>query len=56
MSYTAFLRCAALLGAGMSLPLAGSAEAPTPYLVGRELPAFEAPATSVDTSATRAPA
>jgi len=49
MTYTAFLRCAALLGAGLSVPLASRAEAPAPYPVGRALPAFEAPASAVAT-------
>jgi cobalt-zinc-cadmium efflux system outer membrane protein len=55
MKSTAFLRCAALLGAGLSFPLAGRAEAPTPYPVGRELPAFEAPASAFDASAELPP-
>ena len=50
MTCTAFLRCAALLGAGLSVPLASRAEAPAPYPVGRELPAFEAPASAGDAS------
>jgi cobalt-zinc-cadmium efflux system outer membrane protein len=43
MHRTAFLRCASLLAAGLCIPLASRAEAPTPYPVGRDLPAFEAP-------------
>lgn len=54
MTCTAYLRCAALLAAGLSVPLASRAQAPAPYPVGRELPAFEAPA-SPGTSPPEAP-
>jgi cobalt-zinc-cadmium efflux system outer membrane protein len=38
------LRCAAFVAVGLSDPLATRAESPAPYPIGRELPAFEAPA------------
>ena len=44
MRCIAILRCAALVAVGLSVPLASRAQAPAPYPVGRELPAFEAPA------------
>jgi cobalt-zinc-cadmium efflux system outer membrane protein len=43
MRCIALLRCAALVAAGLSDPLASRAEGPAPYPIGRELPAFEAP-------------
>jgi len=43
MVCTAILRCAALIAAGLSVPLASRGQAPAPHPVGRELPAFEAP-------------
>ena len=43
MHCTASLRCAALIAAGLSVPLASRGQAPAPYPVGRELPVFEAP-------------
>ena len=46
MHCTAFLRCAALLAAGLSVSLSSGAQAPAPYPVGRDLPAFEAPASA----------
>jgi cobalt-zinc-cadmium resistance protein CzcA len=46
MTCTAFLRCAALIVAALSVPLASRAQAPAPYPVGGELPAFEAPASA----------
>jgi len=46
MTCTAFLRCAALVAAGLSVALASRAQAPAPYPVGRELPTFEAPASA----------
>jgi len=54
MTCTAFLRCAALLAAGLSVPLASRAQAPVPYPVGRALPSFEAPA-SAGTSLSDSP-
>ncbi len=39
-----FLRCAGLVAFGLSISLAGHAQAPAPYTLGRDLPAFEAPA------------
>jgi cobalt-zinc-cadmium efflux system outer membrane protein len=51
MRSIAFRRCVALVAAGLSVPLASRAQAPAPYPMGRELPAFEAP-----TSAAAAPA
>jgi len=53
MHRTALLRCAALLAAGLSAPLASHAQAPTPYPVGRDFPAFEAP--GIDTSPREIP-
>ncbi len=44
MHGSAFLRLATLWVAGFSVPSASHAQAPTPYPVGRDLPAFEAPA------------
>jgi cobalt-zinc-cadmium efflux system outer membrane protein len=44
MRCTAFLRCAALLAVGPSIPLAVHAQAPAPYPLGRDLPALEAQA------------
>jgi outer membrane protein, heavy metal efflux system len=38
------LRCAALVAIALSVPLASRAQAPAPYPLGRDLPAFEAPA------------
>ncbi|HEY8154820.1 MAG TPA: TolC family protein [Myxococcota bacterium] len=46
MTCTASLRCAVLIAAGLSLPLASRAQAPAPYPVGRELSTFEAPASA----------
>jgi len=46
MTCTAFLRCAALVAAGLSVALASRAQPPAPYPVGRELPTFEAPASA----------
>ncbi len=43
MRCIALLRCGGLVAALASVPLAGSAQAPAPYPLGRELPAFEAP-------------
>jgi cobalt-zinc-cadmium efflux system outer membrane protein len=43
MPSIAIRRCVALAAAGLSVPLAGRAQAPATYPVGRELPAFEAP-------------
>lgn len=53
MHCPALPRYAALLAVGLSIPLASHAQAPAPYPVGRELPAFEAP--GVDTSPREAP-
>lgn len=39
-------RCAALATAGLSIPLSSWAQAPAPYPAGRDLPAFEAPASA----------
>lgn len=44
MRCIAFLRCAALAAIGLSIPLGSRSQAPAPYPVGREFPAFEAPA------------
>jgi cobalt-zinc-cadmium efflux system outer membrane protein len=46
MRCNAFLRCAILVAAAPSVPLASRAEGPAPYPLGRDLPAFEAPATA----------
>lgn len=46
MRCIAFLRCAGLLAASLGAPLGSRAQAPAPYPVGRELPAFEAPASA----------
>ena len=46
MRSIAFRRCVALVAAGLSVPLACRAQAPAPYPMGRELPAFEAPASA----------
>lgn len=46
MRCIALLRCAGLAVFGLSAPLAGRAEAPTPYPLGRELPVLEVPATA----------
>ena len=54
MRCTALLRCAALVAAGLSVPLAGRAQAPAPYPIGRNLSVFEAPA-SADTPLPEAP-
>jgi cobalt-zinc-cadmium efflux system outer membrane protein len=43
MRCIALLRCACLAGTLLSLPLGVLAQAPAPYPVGREIPAFEAP-------------
>jgi cobalt-zinc-cadmium efflux system outer membrane protein len=42
MRCIASLRCAGLVAAGLSVPLGGHAQAPAPYPLGGELPAFEA--------------
>ena len=44
MRCIALLRSAVLVSAGLSIPLAGRAQVPAPSPLGRELPAFEAPA------------
>jgi cobalt-zinc-cadmium efflux system outer membrane protein len=44
MRSIALLRCAVFAAAGLSVPLTGRTEAPAPYPLGRDLPAFEAPA------------
>ncbi len=44
MTCTASLRCAALIAAGLSIALASHGQPPAPFPIGRELPAFEAPA------------
>ena len=44
MCCIALLRCAVLVAAGVSVPLASRAQAPAPYPLGRDLPVFEAPA------------
>jgi cobalt-zinc-cadmium efflux system outer membrane protein len=54
MHCTAFLRCAALVAAGLSVPLGLRAQSPAPYPMGRELPAFEAPSLPT-TPASEAP-
>jgi cobalt-zinc-cadmium efflux system outer membrane protein len=43
MRSIALLRCAGILAVGLCAPLASHAQAPAPYPVGRDLPAFEAP-------------
>jgi len=43
MFCTASLRCAVLVVAGMSVPLASRGQAPAPYPIGHELPVFQAP-------------
>ncbi len=44
MRCIALLRCAGFVAFGLNVPLVGRADAPAPYPLGRELPAFEAPA------------
>jgi len=46
MRCIAFLRCAGLVAAGLSVPLSTGAQVPAPYPVGRGLPTFEAPASA----------
>jgi cobalt-zinc-cadmium efflux system outer membrane protein len=43
MRSIAFLRCVLLVATGLSTPLAGRAQAPAPYPLGRDLTVFEAP-------------
>lgn len=44
MRCIALMRCAEFLALGLSVPLVSAAQAPAPYALGRNLPAFEAPA------------
>lgn len=55
MRHTALLRRGGILVAGLALPLLANAQAPTPYPAGRDLPAFEAPA-SIGAAAANEPA
>jgi cobalt-zinc-cadmium efflux system outer membrane protein len=55
MRCTAVLRCAALVAAGLGVPLTGRAQAPAPYPVVRGLPAFEAPAAAATPPPVLAP-
>ena len=46
MRCIAFVRCVSLAAFGLAVSHVGRAEAPTAYPLGRDLPAFEAPATA----------
>jgi len=46
MQRIAFLRCAALVAIGLSVPLQGRGQVPAPYPIGHDLPVFEAPASA----------
>ena len=56
MRCIAFLRCAGFAACGLGIPLAARAEPPTPYPLGRELPAFEAPAEAASATPPELPA
>jgi cobalt-zinc-cadmium efflux system outer membrane protein len=55
MRCIAMLRCAVLVAFGSSLPLDADAQAPAPYPLGHDLPAFEAPADSAQPPPELAP-